>query len=383
MADWSQLLPELLTQISKRVDLLEDFLAFRGVCTSWRAAASEANFNKTWPGPPWIMLAENKEGDDREFYSLAKGRICRRLFLPEARGKKCMESRGWFIALGVSGEMSLLHPFSRAQIELPHITTFPRYEECQPMDPLIFIEKAVLSASPSETSDYVVMVVHGGGRYLGYWRPGDVSWIGIESRRGAFSDVNYHNGKFYAISYGGHVWVWDVSAPDHHPTVAKNPFSIDPKFKDGTSISRCRLYLLAESSPSAAGNVQLFIVARDGIYVRDDGEYGAKKFRVIQLDLTNGRGEEISSLGDRSIFVGHNAAFSVDATTSFPGVIRPNCIYFTDDSIDAYREAYEDTGIGGGRDMGIYDLGDSKFERFGGVQSFSHIGPPVWIFPSL
>ncbi|XP_027083920.1 uncharacterized protein [Coffea arabica] len=218
---------------------MEGFLAFRGVCTSWRAAAGEATFNKTWPGPPWIMLAENKEGADREFYSLAKGRNCSRLFLPEAREKKCMESRGWFIALGVSGEMSLLHPFSRAQIELPHITTFP--------------ERAVLSASPSETSDYVVMVVHGGGQYLGYWRPGDESWTGIESRR----------------------------APDHHPTVAKNPFCMDPEFKDGTSISRCRLYLLAESSPSAAGDDQLFIVARDGIYVRDDGEYGGREISLI------------------------------------------------------------------------------------------------------
>ncbi|XP_071939965.1 uncharacterized protein [Coffea arabica] len=205
----------------------------------------------------------------------------------------------WFIALGVSGEMNLLHPFSRAQIELPHITTFPRYEQCQPIDPLIFIERAILSASPSETSDYVVMAVHSRGRYLG--------------------------------------------SPDHHPIVAKNPFNIDPNSR-----------------------MEHPLAGVDYIYWQN-----------------HPHPQQISSLGDRSIFVGHNAAFSVDATTSFPGVIRPNCIYFTNDCIDAYREAYDDTGIGGGRDMGIYDLGDSKFECFGGVQSFSHIGPPVWVFPSL
>ncbi|KAL3499367.1 hypothetical protein ACH5RR_038460 [Cinchona calisaya] len=319
--DWSELMQDLLVMIAKRIQLVEDFTAFRGVCTSWRAAASKQNFEKSWPTLPMLMLAEKKDSDDREFYSLSRGKIWRTLPLPEAKGKKCIETRGWLLTITSSGDMKLLHLFSRVQIELPHLT-FPYYECDEYEDgeerPYSFIRRAVLSANPSETSNFVLMVVHS-------------------------------------------------CAPDL--TVAQRIFCID------VALIRCRESYVVESSG------ELLIVSRDGAGISSDGEtYGATNFRVIQLDIMKSRWNELSSLGERAIFVGFNGAFSVDST-SFPGIIRPNCIYFTDDSDEAFR--YTNSQLGGGKDMGVYNLEDGKIERFDDVRSFSLICPPIWVSPSL
>ncbi|XP_027084874.1 probable F-box protein At1g44080 isoform X1 [Coffea arabica] len=371
---WSSLLPDLLVSIAIKIQLVEDFMAFRGVCTSWRAAAHVDKFVKSWPKVPLLMLAEKEDSDDREFYSLSRGRIWRTLSLPEAKGKKCIESRGWLMTIGKSGDVNLLHPFSGVQIELPHLSTFPAHE--LEVDPCFFVIKAVLSASPSHTSEFVLVVVGGAGRFLGFWRPGVKSWTRMESSpngafndvnfyNGAFNDVNFYNGKCYAITYGGDIWVWDIS----DPTAAHYGFTIDRE------LIKFRESYLVESDG------ELLIVARDGAALEDDDEetYGATNFRVIQLDLIKRGWKEITNVGERAIFVGHNGAFSIDAT-SFPNVIKPNCIYFTDDAI----EAYTFTQQGGGKDMGVYNLEDGgRIERFDGVQSFSLIGPPVWVAPSF
>ncbi|CAI9089544.1 OLC1v1024134C1 [Oldenlandia corymbosa var. corymbosa] len=42
--DWSSLLPDLLSEIAIRIHCADDFMAFRGVCTSWRAVATKDKF---------------------------------------------------------------------------------------------------------------------------------------------------------------------------------------------------------------------------------------------------------------------------------------------------------------------------------------------------
>ena len=46
--------------------------------------------------------------------------------------------------------------------------------------------------------------------------------------------------------------------------------------------------------------------------------------------------EKVGNLGHMVIFVGHDGAFSIDATR-FPSIVKPNCIYFTDDGIEAWN----------------------------------------------
>ncbi|XP_027082799.1 F-box protein SKIP23-like [Coffea arabica] len=368
MGDWSQLLPDLLAVISRHLSLIEDFVAFRGVCTSWRMAAPKQNFVNLWPTVPLLMLAEKKDSDDREFYSLSRGKVWNKLSLPETKNKKCMESRGWLITVGSGGEMNMLHPLSGVQIELPHQSTFPMYDNLNIPSCFVYVKRAALSVPPSASdgfSGFVLMVVCHGGGALGFWRPGDKCWTRVEMQRpwGAFSDVNYYNGKFYAITYSGRIIVCDVSGPGSME--AQLLFSID------IELLLYRVSYLVE----LAG--ELLIVARDGAFVDEDLNYGASNFRVFRLDLINCRWKEVTSLGNSSIFVGYNAAFSVESA-GFPGIIKPNCIYFTDDCIDSYY----DVEPGGGKDMGIYDVEDGKIERFDDIRSFSLMGPPVWVAPS-
>ncbi|KAM3236518.1 hypothetical protein P3L10_016555 [Capsicum annuum] len=58
VANWAELSKDLSDVIVKRVKLIEDFIAFSVVCTSWRNSATKANFDFLSPQLPLLMLAD-------------------------------------------------------------------------------------------------------------------------------------------------------------------------------------------------------------------------------------------------------------------------------------------------------------------------------------
>ncbi|CAL5361572.1 unnamed protein product [Camellia sinensis] len=380
MGNWAEIVPDVLILIVNRVDSFEDFVAFGGVCTSWRSVAVKQNFNTSSPQLPWLMLSEKEEEEEeeeeginnnmREFFSLSKGMI-HKVPLPEARGKRCFETLGWLVTITKDGEMGLLHPFSRLQIGLPHQTTF-KYFHQHPMDLVDFVFKAVLSASPSLTPNYVLMVIHGAAKHLGFWRPGgDNSWTVIETRDSPYEDVIYYKGQFYALNNQGSIFVWDVGGPN--PTVARKVGGIK------SELLRCMQPYMVESGG------ELLVVARCVIHPGDDTDptYETTSFKVYEVDLSKeARWQEINNLGGRALFLGHSASISVDASRFFPA-IKPNCIYYTDDYMDMYTYPV-DNNPGGGKDMGVYNLEDGSKEplNYKG-QSLSYTCPPAWVLPSF
>ncbi|CAI9094200.1 OLC1v1029894C1 [Oldenlandia corymbosa var. corymbosa] len=109
VSDWSTLIHEMLVEIAKRIPVVADFMAFRGICASWRAAATKDKFVHSLRRVPFLMLAEKGGSDEREFYSLSRRKIAMRLPLPEIKGKKCMEAGfGWFLTVSNSGEVRRL-----------------------------------------------------------------------------------------------------------------------------------------------------------------------------------------------------------------------------------------------------------------------------------
>ncbi|PHU28399.1 hypothetical protein BC332_00492 [Capsicum chinense] len=120
---------------------------------------------------------------------------------------------------------------------------------------------------------------------------------------------------------------------------------------------------------------------RIGDYENVDGPkggYKTLKFKVFELDVIKGElKEEIKTLGESAIFVGHNTPSSVDSS-KFRGV-KPNHIYFT----DCWSDHFNVLEGGGGRDMGTYNLEDAKIEAFYPGESLSPICPPTWVTPSF
>ncbi|KAK4365488.1 hypothetical protein RND71_016846 [Anisodus tanguticus] len=386
MPDWSELQHELLVLIVRRVNLIEDYLNFGTVCKSWHTVATKDNFNSDLPRVPWLMLAEEKDDITcRKFFSLYNGMILKKQ-IPKASGKRCMESMGWLITVGKDeGEISLLHPFSGVQIELPHQNTTKHYETFATEEPWTFVQKAVLSANPSHTSDYILMVIEGCFEFLSIWRPGDLLWTRIWKKSTYYrriSDVVYFNGHFYAVGYDGCVQVCDVDGSE--PTKSHIIVKLAPG-------RHCKYYIL-ESLGS------LFVVSQDGVdirrHVKDDrgripltvllgGEYGLKKtyetrnFLVFQIDLDACKCTPTRDLGDRAFFLGANASLSVQAS-QFPG-IKPNHIYFTDNCLDAYIKSKE----GGGSDMGVFNLADGRIQLHYNGFTRSRVCPPIWVTPTL
>lgn len=173
MANWAELPQDLLTQITKRVKAIEDFIAFGAVCTSWRIAATKKFFDVLSPQVPLLMLAD-KDDYYREFYSLSRKKVSR-IFLPETRGRECFPSKGWLFTMSYTGEMNLLHPFSHINIQLPPREDLLASEglgEAPEEEIWNCMDKAILSASPSLTSDYVLVVNYNYGRVnsLAFWR---------------------------------------------------------------------------------------------------------------------------------------------------------------------------------------------------------------------
>ncbi|KAG5618150.1 hypothetical protein H5410_017974 [Solanum commersonii] len=233
MPDWSELQPELLALIARRLNLIEDYSIFRTVCKSWHSAATKNNFNSDLPRVPWLMLAEEDGSSScRKFFNLYNGMILKKR-IPKASRKLCMESLGWLITVGEDeGEVSLLHPFSGVQIELPH---------------------------QNSTADY-------SGRRTGnqccikFWKRGDLRWnkiildLGTRSPRFARGrDLVYFNGYFYSVDCLGRIIVYGVAGPQYTRShmVAQIPFDhsfcrriVHPR------ITRIIICSFAQGSPS-------------------------------------------------------------------------------------------------------------------------------------
>ncbi|KAM3321573.1 hypothetical protein P3S67_002724 [Capsicum chacoense] len=233
MANWAELPNDLIAHIAKRVKAIEDFIAFRAVCTSWQIAATTDNFDVFWPQLPLLMLGA-KDDDYREFYSLSKKKVSR-MFLPEARGSECLPSEGWLCTVvNDTGEMNLLHPFSHKKIQLPSrkaILTFHDLGERRPNggNRWCCIDNAVLSANPSLTSDYALMVQHAGtGSCLAFWRPGDLDWTHIDVvNRAGVAALIHHKGQFYSMSYCGEVRAYEVAGPNITKPIVKTRLIVE------------------------------------------------------------------------------------------------------------------------------------------------------------
>ncbi|GKE58078.1 putative F-box protein, partial [Tanacetum coccineum] len=88
--------------------------------------------------------------------------------------------------------------------------------------------------------------------------------------------------------------------------------------------------------------------------------------------LDDGKWSKLGSLGDKAVFLGFNSSFAVDAGEG----VKADCIYFTDDLYEPYRDLPD----GGGGDVGVYNMFDGSIEAiFGSKESVFRGSPPLWL----
>lgn len=129
MTNWSELNQDLVVEIAERIKFYQDFVAFRWVCTSWRSATNIKNFRYKSDQMPLLLLPPDDDGDGnrRRFFNPANA-MTRQFCLPEAAAaddnKRCLSSKGWLLSMARDLSLTLVHPFSRAEIELPNVKAF-------------------------------------------------------------------------------------------------------------------------------------------------------------------------------------------------------------------------------------------------------------------
>ncbi|KAJ9563649.1 hypothetical protein OSB04_008809 [Centaurea solstitialis] len=379
MTTWPDLLPEILNQIAGKFQFYEDFINFLSVCSSWRSASTNKepiHHHLHLPSKfPMLMLSDSKDHDDDEDrrFLLSNGTI-RNLRLPEAHGQRCVSSHGWLITTGGSEfYASLIHPLSGTQIDLPELYMFEEFYFDQ--DEWIYygqsMRKAVLTSS--NPNSFCVVIVW--GKTLGFCRPGfDVSWTRITGDwEGDLFDITYHTmrKRLYVVTGMGSVYECDIF-DGNSGSLALNRVSTFPLKEFGLPSFQWA-YVVEWDRES------LLIVTRErNYYKKRDYEYGrygpyrTKKFECFLLGLEDEKWSKATSLGDKSVFLGFNSSFVVNAG----GGVKGDCIYFTDDLYEPYRGL----PAGGGVDAGVYRMCDSGIESiFESRESLDFRGsPPLW-----
>lgn len=363
MSRWSELPSELLQEIAQKQTNYVDYISTRAVCKSWRVAIAKRPHNLL-SQPPFLLLPYHQSSpNQRGFYNITDGKTYS-LELPEAYEKRCCgTSHGWLIMVEESPAIFLLNPLTRARIGLPSLSSFPTFptkivfENSRNLNKNLiareklhirdtFVVKAIVSADPSLTTNFMVVVIYGLTENLAFCRSGDAAWTPIideTSPPPRYKDVMFREGNLYVVDQMGRISICNV---ENTPTMihVADPPPIPPR------MGYKQWYL-------SSLNEELLLLGRYRKVI-PDYEYRTDRFEVYKLDVNGGSWLKVESLGDKILFLGWNSSLSISAQnyTNCKG----NCIYFADDYMRIGRDY-----VWEGHDFGIFDLGD------GGVQSLT------------
>ncbi|XP_059653904.1 F-box protein SKIP23-like [Cornus florida] len=386
MAQWSQLPPELLNLISKRLDSETDLLRFRSVCSQWRSTLPAQS---THPTPSCFPILPNDDISDtnRGFY-LSKRTIFR-LGLPEP-SCQTPPSDTWLIKLEQDGRqrMHLLDPLSRFEFK-PMPTNFPRI-----LDPSKFRvselgHEFVLRPFASSIGDagnlqmgkvafhsrvdgFVLLAMHDSGKLV-LFKSGDTKWTVIGDLTSPYDDVILFEGQFYAVDNMGMTVVFYI---DSSPCVslAANPFFGGDK---KLLVESCGDLLLVDMYLSLGPEDYFgYSGVFEGCYLI---ERTAVRFEVFKLDREEQMWVELKSLGDQMVFLEDNCTFSASAS-DFPGCVR-NCIFFTDNFFFSGRAENVMKNCG----ISVFNLESGSIVPFARCTGFSKLfwPPPEWVSSTM
>ncbi|KAF6174630.1 hypothetical protein GIB67_006282 [Kingdonia uniflora] len=342
--DWTCLPGDILNEVSKNFICMNDFVCFGAVCVSWKSFYDENRSlrplpRKLRPQLP-VLLVLDKQEDMCYYYSLStteRGEYFHHLKTPLPYSKlwdsrffgRISSSHGWLIIVNPDFTVELLNPFLsiKNKVHLPPLSTSTTERSINyevQLSPLLtsrskrddegnyidfFIRKAVLSASPTWTSDYVVLAIYGGDAELAFHKPGDIAWTQIGGRN-MVEDVTYYKDELYAVSYTGVVFAYDIRtspAKERHVS-GKSQYEAEDGHHDWSFVESLGDLLLVR---------RILVTATADI-----------RFEVFKIDPFGGKRDQMTNLCGQILFV--SSFYSISLSSSyFPGY-NPNCIYFSD-----------------------------------------------------
>ncbi|TKY49601.1 F-box protein SKIP23 [Spatholobus suberectus] len=356
MADWSELPRELLHLISERLESPLYLLRFRSVCSSWRSSTLPSPFNHPIPLTNTISLTHR---------TLL-------LITPPTRHR-----RPWLVKLARdprSGSARLFHPLSRSPIKrrrfaldlllLPVLDLgreFLLADAC-PNPNSLYLEKLVLSCQKDR---FALLTIHVSGK-LALFRCGDSGWTIVPDMPTPYDDVCVFKGRLYGVDNTGRTVTVGFDAG---LDLAAGPvFGGDKKF-----LVECEGALLLVDKHLSGDyfcTAGLFYEHLDDGDVCEIGWERAVRFDVFRLDEEGKRWVEVTSLGERVLFLGDDCAFSASAKDL--GVARGNCVVFRDEGLGANRVA---------NGMGVFCLDDGRISPLSECPGFNELfwPPPDWV----
>ncbi|KAJ1692520.1 hypothetical protein LUZ63_009218 [Rhynchospora breviuscula] len=352
--DWSDLPPELICLISRKIPDISDFVRFRVVCKRWRSAVRASDLA---PQLPWIM--DNSGSLSKgylRFYSLLTGKTYTvNVPLSNSTDKSVMGSAYHYLLTLIrpTSECSLFNPLTNEELSLPRaMLLFP---SCVPS-----------ALSPGQSSMYVVMskprIAHHTPFFL--CRPGDRKWTRLEvdpfrskdsTELGEFSNegFTFYNGRCYACDREtGYIKVIDLA------TLTVTHVLPQPE----PELSRVSVYLV----------VSFGVILRVCQYKNYSGKIPCY-FRIYRLELGHGDGNamdpcwvEIDNISNQFLFL-HNIHGCAFRAEDFPGFVG-NTIYFSrENCIENTFQFYR------------YDIKERKIEVLPAPLNLIH----DWFVPSL
>ncbi|KAF5194535.1 Prohibitin-2 protein [Thalictrum thalictroides] len=206
------------------------------------------------------------------------------------------------------------------------------------------------------------MVIHHYKQKLAIARPGDTSWITVDTPYDVpYVDVIIYKEQFYAVNLFGMLVVCDIDITSKdalHRTTPKATVVME-KWLDQLNHHRQiylvewmgELLLVLKFLQNFCKNMTLEEWRRKQLPF-----YKTETFSIYKLDFAKNKWEEVNGLGEYCLFLGNNTSVSILANASS---LKKNCIYFTDNFTTGYRGSKTP----GGLDMGVFDLED-KNNRF-------------------
>ncbi|XVF63590.1 hypothetical protein PTKIN_Ptkin09bG0098900 [Pterospermum kingtungense] len=276
----------------------------------------------------------------------------------------CGSSSSFLIMVDEASEITMINPNTNARFVLPQIPNSWAPKNSTDIDSgdaletrKYLVHKAVLSSRPDcNPFYYILMVIYGEERELAYYTACNQNWIKVQEAGRYYDDIIFHEGQFYAVSEYGKVILCQPGFPPKIMEIAV------PWLLQGSKI-----YLVGIEN-------ELCVVVR---FLKDDPDVGYEtyNFEVYLLESYEAW-KKIESVKGWALFLGQNE--SVALPTEVVKGVKGDCIYFTDDNLDAYRY-----GVIGGHDLGVFEKGEASFQPPLCCQHhvLSACSRPVWLTP--